>query len=262
MVPVNAARMLRGQPRRELALVLLLGAAGAGLVFLATRQGWAQVRTAAPKPLPSGVLTESGQDLVPAAAALAVAALASLAAVLATRGLLRRIAGAVLAGFGAGIAAAVGTGISAAHVLAAARGSSPGIDTGGPAAGSVTAGPCAGGAPGGVPVTGLSGHVVFAGFPWHALALLGAAAVIAAGLIVIWRAARLPVMSSRYDRPGPGTGGPGTGGPGTAGTGTAGPGPGSPRAGQPVRAGRQGRDSAAMWESLSRGEDPTAGPGE
>src|SRR5215472_7378799 len=108
------------RPRRELLLVLLLGAAGAGLVLLAMRQGWARVETAAPKPLPASVATVSGQALVPAASALALAALAGLAAVLATRRTLRRIAGVLLAGFGAGIATAVIAGISAADVLAAA----------------------------------------------------------------------------------------------------------------------------------------------
>jgi uncharacterized membrane protein (TIGR02234 family) len=235
-----AASSRRGQPRRELALVLLLGVAGAGLVFLAMRQGWAQVHTTVPKPLPPGVMTETGQDLVPAADALAVAALASLAAVLATRRLLRRITGVVLAGFGAGIAVAIGTSVSAGHVLAAAASSGgPGTGSGaGTAAGSVTAGSvAAGGAVGGASVTGSSpGHVVFASFPWHGLALAGAVALVAAGALVAWRAERLPVMSSRFDAPA------------AAGAATA------------AEAGRHERpanDSATIWESLSRGDDPT-----
>ena len=206
-------RSRQRRPRRDLAAVLLLGGAGVGLVFLAARQGWAQVHIAAPKPLPPTVVTETGQDLAPAADALAVAALASLAAVLATRRMLRRITGVLLAGFGAGIAAAVGTGISTAHVLATASGgggsgSADSAATGSAAAGSVTAGAATGSASGAVPVTGLPGHVVWASFPWHGLALAGAAAVLAAGVLVVWRAGRLPVMSSRFDRPG-GTGRPG-----------------------------------------------------
>src|SRR5260221_10761561 len=120
MTAGNPARSRRRQPRQELTLVLLLGAAGAGLVLLGMRQGWAHVAPPAPSPLPASVTTVSGQALVPAAGALALAALAGLAAVLATRRALRRIAGVMLAGFGAGIAVAVGTGISAADVLAAA----------------------------------------------------------------------------------------------------------------------------------------------
>jgi hypothetical protein len=34
--------------RQELTVTLLLGAVGAGLIFLATRQGWAHVRTIPP----------------------------------------------------------------------------------------------------------------------------------------------------------------------------------------------------------------------
>ena len=228
----------RRSPRRELALVLLLGAAGAGLVFLATRQGWAQVHSAAPKPLPASVVTETGQDLVPAAGALAVAALASLAAVLATRGVLRRVTGVVLAGFGAGIAAAVGAGISTANVIAAATAGGAGSRGGGAGsvgAGSVTAGSTSGSSS--ALVAGFPGRVVFAGVPWHVVALAGAVALIVAGVLVAWRAARLPVMSSRFDSPAP------------AGAGTA------AAAQRPERA---GRDAATIWESLSRGDDPTA----
>ena len=51
--------------RREYALGLALGAAGAGLVLLSARQGWARVATPAPAPLPASVVSVSGQDLVP-----------------------------------------------------------------------------------------------------------------------------------------------------------------------------------------------------
>ena len=63
--------------RREYALGLALGAAGAGLVLLSARQGWARVAMPAPAPLPASVVSVSGQDLVPLAGALALAALAS-----------------------------------------------------------------------------------------------------------------------------------------------------------------------------------------
>ena len=46
-------RLRRLSPRAELSAVLVLGAAGSGVVFLAMRQGWAQVRTAVPAPLPA-----------------------------------------------------------------------------------------------------------------------------------------------------------------------------------------------------------------
>ena len=243
----------RHRPRQELAAVLLLGLAGAALVLLAMRQDWAQVTATAPKPLPAGTTTVTGQDLVPAADALAIAAMACLAAVLATRRMLRRITGVVLAGLGAGIAVAVSAGISAADVLAAAAGTAgPAAGTGaGAGAGSVTAGGASGGA--GVPLTGFPGHAALTTFPWRPVAIAGALAVIAAGVLVAWRAERLPVMSARYDRPAsPAGAGGAAGSAGAAGRAGAGASP------APAPAEEKAvRDSASMWESLSRGEDPT-----
>ncbi len=82
--------------------------------------------------------------------------------------------------------------------------------------------------------------------PWHILAVAGGAAVITAGLLVFWRGAGWPVMSSRFDPPEP-----------------ARPRPAAVAAG-PVAAGPvpAAGDAATIWESLSRGEDPTdGGPG-
>jgi uncharacterized membrane protein (TIGR02234 family) len=234
----SPAHPLGRQPRQEMIILLLLGVAGAGLVLLATRQGWAHIEIAAPRPLPASVTTVSGQALVPAASALALAALAGLAAVLATRRTLRRIAGVVLAGFGAGIAAVVCAGISAADVLAAGAASAGSQAGSGTAGAGSTTGSTVGGA-GGTPLSGFAGHVVFVSFPWRAVAVLGAIAVLAAGVLITWRAERLPVMSSRFERPARAA---------TSQTPV-------PAGGRAVRR----SDSASMWESLSRGEDPTAG---
>jgi uncharacterized membrane protein (TIGR02234 family) len=233
----NPVRSAGREPRRELALLLLLGAAGAGLVLLATRQGWAHVETAALRPLPASVTTATGQALVPAAGALALAALAGLAAVLATRRMLRRIAAVVLAGLGVAIAAAVSAGISASAVIAAASAAAAGNSAGvsGSGIGSTTAGGTVGSGTAGSALSGLPSHVVFVAFPWRWIALAGALAVIASGVLLAWRAGRLPVMSSRYEPPAR----------------AAGPGPAVP-AGS-----RRDRDTASIWESLSRGEDPT-----
>jgi len=237
-----ASRLRRLSPRRELLLVLLLGLAGTGLVLLAVRQGWAHVRTAAPRPLPGSDVPLTGQDLVPAAGALAIAALASLAAVLATRGLVRRVVGLLLAGFGIGIAAAVSAGITAADAIAAAAGNAGSAASAGSAgtAGSVTAGSAAaGGAQGGAPpIAGFPAHVVMTSLPWRGLTLAGAVVVVAAGLLVAWRAADWPAMSSRYDPPA------------------------RARPHQAAVAARRAPaagDTATIWESLSRGEDPTDG---
>lgn len=241
---MGATQYRRRSPRRELVLVLLLGVAGAGLVFLAVRQDWAHVRTAAPRPLPGSDSPVTGQDLVPAAAALAVAVLASLAAVVATRGMARKLVGLAVAAFGAGIVAAVSLRVTAADAIAAVSGraGSPASAGSFTAGGSVTAGGAgtAGSGPGGgaPPIAGFSPHVVMAALPWHILALAGGAAVITAGLLVFWRGTGWPVMSSRFDPPEP-----------------ARLRPAAVAAGPGSLAG----DAATIWESLSRGEDPTDG---
>jgi uncharacterized membrane protein (TIGR02234 family) len=228
----------RGNPagRRELALALLAGAAGAGAVLLATRQELARVVVLAPRPLPASVTVVTGQDLRPAIPALAVAALASLAAVLATRGVLRRITGVLTMALGAGIALLAAGGVTAAQALAAARnaGASPATGAGaGTAAGSVTAGGSGAGAGDGLSLSGLPVHVMTGGAGWRALMIIGAMLVVAAGLAVLLRARKLPVMSARYERPERVRGR----GPRQA----------------PARAGT----GSVMWESLSAGEDPT-----
>ena len=186
-------------PRREFTLALLLGAAGAALALLAVRQGWARAVYEAPHPLPSQSITVSGQDVVPAAGALALAGLACLAAVIATRGIARRAAGVVLALCGAGTAVAVSGSLGASRVIAAAASkvsSSASVASGG--AGSTTGGTSS---PSGAVVTGgSSAHVVMLGVPWRVAVFAGAAAIVAAGLLTVWRGARWPVMSGRYER--------------------------------------------------------------
>jgi uncharacterized membrane protein (TIGR02234 family) len=286
---VGTSRLPNIAPRREMVLMLMLGVAGAGLVFLAGRQGWAHVRTAAPRPLPGSDIPVTGQDLVPAAAALAVAALASLAAVLATRGLARRLVGLVLAGFGAGLAVAVSLRVTAADAIAAVSGAAGAPGTAGSGtAGSVTAGgPGGAGQAGAPPIAGFPAHVVMTSLLWRALALGGAAAIVLAGLIVVWRASRWPVMSSRYDAPGrtvprpaaPAARQADVGPPAAPGSRPAAPGPPSAALAAPAAASgpppaglaagpalaagdaatSAAGDTATIWESLSRGEDPTDG---
>jgi uncharacterized membrane protein (TIGR02234 family) len=211
--------------RREFALVLVLGAAGAGLVVLAVRQSWAYAVFAAPRPLPAEDIGVTGQQLVPLAGALALAALACLAAVIATRSVARRVAGALLAalGFGAGVAAAAGVGASA--VLAAATT----VAAQGALGGSTTSGTSTGGTAHAVVIAGSSGHAVMAAAPWRAAALCGAAAIVLAGLATAWRGPRWPVMSARFER-------------------------------APAPAAKAA-DSATMWETLSRDVDPTVDAG-
>ncbi len=212
--------------RREFTLVLLLGAAGAGLVLLAVRQAWAHAVFTAVRPLPAQDISVTGQQLVPLAGALALAALACLAAVIATRSAARLAAGALLAVLGAGTAVAAAAGTSAPAVLAAARAAA----AQGALGGSTTGGAAPGGAARAVVIAGSSGHAVLAGAPWRAAAICGAAAIVLAGAATAWRGRRWPVMSARFDRaPAPE--------PGAA------------------------ADSATMWEALSRDADPTLDAG-
>ncbi|HEX4257854.1 MAG TPA: Trp biosynthesis-associated membrane protein [Streptosporangiaceae bacterium] len=229
--------------RRQFVVTLLLGAAGAGLALLAVRQGWARAVYDAPRPLPSRSIAVSGQDLVPAAGALALAGLACLAAIIATRGVLRRAAGVVLALCGVGTAVAASGSLSAARIVSAASSkasSSSSVASGG--VGSTTGGAAS---TGGAVVTGDSTvHTVLLGVPWRVAVFAGAAALIAAGLLTLWRGARWPVMSGRYERQS-GTARPaGPARPVTA-----------PRGSSPA-----GLDQAALWDSISRGEDPTVAP--
>jgi uncharacterized membrane protein (TIGR02234 family) len=219
--------------RREYVFALLTGAVGAGLIILAVRQQWAQAVFTQPKPLPPQVVDVSGSDLVPLAGALALAALAGLAAVIATRGVLRRVAGVLLALFGAGAGAAVMTSVSAATVVsvAASKVASPESAAVSGAVGSTTSGSTGGSA---FVVSGSAGQAIMTGTPWHVAVLLGALLVFAAGLATVLRGPDWPVMSARYDAPG---------------------GHNSRGGAQPGQA--QALDSATMWESLNGGEDPT-----
>lgn len=232
--------------RREYGLALLAGAAGAGLILLAVRQQWARAVFTPPRPLTPQVVNVSGADLVPLAGALAIAALAGLAAVIATRGALRRAAGVLLALFGAGAGAAIMTSVTVATVVsvAASKVASPGSAAVSGAAGSTTSGSTGGGA---LVVSGSVAQAFMTGTPWHVAVLIGALLVFIAGLAAVLRGPDWPVMSARYDAPGP------------RGAGTQADGPG----GQGGRTGEaRPLDAAAMWESLNGGEDPTDDPRE
>jgi uncharacterized membrane protein (TIGR02234 family) len=218
-------------------VALLGGAAGAGLILLAVRQQWAKAVFTPPKPLSAQVIDVSGGDLVPVAGALGIAALACLAAVIATRGIARRATGVLLALFGAGAAVAVGASSSAASVLsvAASKVGSPGAAAASGAVGSTTSGSSGSGSSV-VSLVGTTGHAIMTGTPWRLAVLAGALLVVAAGVATAWRGPRWPVMSARYDlhaRQDAGQASP------------AGEAPATPR------------DSASMWESLSAGADPT-----
>jgi uncharacterized membrane protein (TIGR02234 family) len=232
--------------RREFTLVLLLGAVGAGLVVLATRQAWAQAVFTPPRPLPAQDISVTGQQLVPLASALALAGLACLAAVIATGSWARRVAGGLLAVLGAGAVVAVGAGVSASAVLATARADA----ASGAFGGSTTSGTSPGGAVHGIVITGSAGQALMTGTSWRAAAVCGAVLIVLSGLATIWRGSRWPVMSARFQRD------PGSGGYGGA---ESPPVSGGFRGVVPagLRGQHRQHDSATMWESLNRDVDPT-----
>jgi uncharacterized membrane protein (TIGR02234 family) len=260
--------------RREYTLALLVGAVGAGLIWLALREQWAQAVFTQPKPLPQQTVSVSGADLAPVAGALAVAALACLAAVIATRGVWRRAAGVLLALFGAGAGASVTAAVTAASVVsvAASHVGSPESAAISGTAGSTTSGSSAGTA---VVVAGSAGHAVIGGASWRALVIVGALMIFAAGLATVLRGADWPVMSSRYELPRNRPASSADEASGAAGhpsravdASTATDASAAREAG--AEANRRGTeagdtaavaarqpDSASMWESLSGGEDPT-----
>jgi uncharacterized membrane protein (TIGR02234 family) len=189
-------------PKREYGYALLTGAVGAGLVLLALRAQWAQAVFTPQKPLTAEVVNVSGNDLVPLAGGLALAALAGLIAVIATRGVVRRAVGVLLALFGAGAGAAVLTTVTAATVLSVAAGqvASPESAALSGTAGSTTSGGSSGS--GAVVVSGAAGHAIMTGSPWHVAVIIGALLIFAAGLVTAMRGQDWPVMSARYDAPG------------------------------------------------------------
>lgn len=247
------------RPHREYGGAIAACLLGAGLVLLALHQHWARVYYKAPAPLPSGSLSVSGQSLLPAAGALALAAIACLAAVVATRGLARQVAGLVMAALGAWLTVVLGGSV---NVLAAAGQGGPG-GLGGPVPGgnSAISGNSSGG---GVPLIGTVSNVGWDGQAWRQAAMSGAVVVIMMGLITIWRGRSWPVMSARFDRSGPqrDVAEPERGGAGPREAAAA------PRLLPPPEAadvpaaaigpaGPPEGDPAALWEALDRGEDLT-----
>jgi Tryptophan-associated transmembrane protein (Trp_oprn_chp) len=86
----------RSAGRRELALAVLLCAAGAGLALYAGSRAWLLETVARPAPLGPVSTPVSGTELVPALAAVLLVVLAGAGGLLATRGWGRRVVGALI----------------------------------------------------------------------------------------------------------------------------------------------------------------------
>lgn len=163
--------------RRAYAAALLLDLVGAGLALLIALRPWQSVVTRRPRPFADTVLHISGRTVDAAPTALAVVALAGVVAVLATRGLVRRAVGVLVAAAGVGLVwrSALGfTAISAARATSLAAAKHPGVAAG----------------------TRVEVHAV-----WPVLSLLCGLLVVAGGVWIAASGHRWIGMSTRYEAP-------------------------------------------------------------
>lgn len=184
--------------RRELMVAIALCLLGSALVLLAVSRAWVTAPIPAAAPLPPRAVELLGTHLAPGSRALALVGLAGVAALPATRTWGRTLVGALVALAGLGAAAVVVRALAdRPHALARTSPLTDAHIAGAPGFGS-----------------------------WPYVALLGAALLVAAGLLVAVRGRSWASMSERYDAP----------------------------AAQPA-------GERSLWEALDRGEDPTSASG-
>lgn len=161
------------------AAALLVDLVGAGGALLVSIQTWQTITSPRPRPRPDDVLDVTGRTVDSASTALALVALAGVVAVLATRGVVRRVVGAVvaLAGVGLvwrGVASAGAVSASRARSLVGERHRTVVLD------------------PGVTPHVGV--HAV-----WPALSIVAGVLVLLAGVAIAARGHRWGGMSTRYE---------------------------------------------------------------
>ncbi|MEU6994763.1 TIGR02234 family membrane protein [Streptomyces sp. NPDC046465] len=160
--------------RRSIAVALLLGAVGAALALLASRQAWAHgTASVAGGELP---LTARGSDVTGVPAALAIVGLAALVAVFAVRRAGRFLVSLLLTLSGAGIVAAALLGADDSGAL---------DEKAATAAGNTAA---------------TVGDLSHTGWPYAAAA--AGALILLAGLLALTYGRSWPAMSGRYERDG------------------------------------------------------------
>jgi uncharacterized membrane protein (TIGR02234 family) len=238
-MPAHGLIAAETRPRRSFAVALLLGLAGAGLAIYGATRTWSLQVIVRPG-LPDLRTARTGADDFPLLIGLALVALAGAGALLATRGVVRRVLGGLLAVVGAGVILQTLTGRI-------------GLDAGRAGAGATT---------------------------WPIVCALGGAMIVAGGLAAAAQGHRWPTMGARYERrpaPRPLAGqvtsaeAPAASGsvpsaealaasgpvPSAESPAAAGPGEGPPtpeaRIAEPAPT-----DTRAVWDALDRGEDPTA----
>ena len=157
--------------RRELAFVIVGCLAGAAAVLLAGGATWGRVQLELGEAIPPVTVELSGGDTAPLAVALGLLGLAAAAALVATKGVVRRVVGLVLAL--AGVAVIIDTLRAGGRLTALALDTSPGAE----ASATVST-------------------------PWPWLAVAGGLLLVAAGSVTASRGGRWRAMSQRYEAPG------------------------------------------------------------
>jgi uncharacterized membrane protein (TIGR02234 family) len=164
--------------RREFAVALGGTLVGAALILLAAGRPWAHVGVSNIGASVSRV-SLSGHAVAPLPSALAIAALASCVALLATRGLLRIVIGVVLAGLGTGA------------FLSSAAVTEHSVRQSGALADKISLAPLA------------DAHVAVALTAWRHVSVLGSLLVLGAALLVCARGRTWMSMGRKYDAPTP-----------------------------------------------------------
>jgi uncharacterized membrane protein (TIGR02234 family) len=160
------------------AAALVLDLLGAGGALLISSRAWQTVTTPRPSPLRADVLGLSGRTIDAASTALGLVALAGVVAVLATRGIGRRVVGAVLALAGVGL---VWRALVSVHAVSAARARTLVTDHHPTVSADAV-------------VPRVAVHSV-----WPVLSLFCGVLVAVAGALIVWRGHRWQVMSARYE---------------------------------------------------------------
>jgi uncharacterized membrane protein (TIGR02234 family) len=170
----------RGRRYGPIALALALDLVGAAAALLIASRHWQTITTDRPAPRANDVLHITGRTVDSAPTALALVALAGVVAVLATRGIVRRVVGAVLALAGAAL---VWRSITAAGAVSTERARTLVRER------HVT-----------VDLTGVTPHIATSTV-WPVLSAACGALVLVAGLLVAWRGHEWLAMSARYEAP-------------------------------------------------------------
>lgn len=209
----------RHSARQELTLALLGSAAGAGLIFLAASQSWAQVTIPREPPLGALHVKGTGKAFEPLLTGVALVGLAGIVGIIAAKKWGRVIVGAVLAA--SGVAAVIS---AASHLAEPSRSDVTNLLADRRSVGiALDIAPTS------------EVHVI-----WPIVAVVGAILLVATGIYTMIRGRRWPGMSSRYSAPRK------SGGESTAGT------------AQHERTGAsRPATPTAMWNALDRGDDPT-----